>query len=50
MLSKLFGSILRLEMLLTLLDKYGDVTELIVLRGCTLTIYLRFKLFIDICE
>ena len=38
MLSKLFGDILRVEMLLTLLDKYGDVTELVVLRRCTLII------------
>lgn len=38
MLCKLFGGILRVEMLLTLLDKYGDVTELVVLRRCTLII------------
>jgi len=38
MLSKLFGGILRVGMLLTLLDKYSDVTELVVLRRCTLII------------
>jgi hypothetical protein len=38
MLSKLFGGILRVGMLLTLLVKYGDVTELVVSRRCTLII------------
>jgi hypothetical protein len=38
MLRKLFGGILRVEMLLTLLNEYGDVTELVVLRSCTLII------------
>jgi len=38
MLSKLFGVILRVEMLLILHDKNGDVSELIVLRRCTFII------------
>lgn len=37
-LCKLYGGILRVEMLLTLLDRYGDVSELVVLRRCTLII------------
>ena len=40
MLSKLFGGILRAEMLLAVRDKYGDVTELIVLRAVPLLSYL----------
>ena len=49
MLGKLFGGILREEMFLTLLDKYGDVTKVVVLRRCNF-FFLRFRLFIDICQ